>query len=35
MLERPVSSSYGMLTGSVILGLMQTPTLSDNNLRFY
>ena len=33
--KRPASSSYGMLTGSVILGLVQTPILSDNSLRFY
>ena len=32
---RPASSSYGMLTGSVIICLVQTPTLSDNSLRFY
>ena len=31
----PASSSYGMLTGSVIGGLVKTPILSDNSLLFY
>ena len=33
--QRPASSSYGMLTGSVIWGLVKIPILSDNSLRFY
>ena len=32
---RPASSSYGMLTGSVIWGLVRISILSDNSLLFY